>query len=175
MEPVSPLPFTGGVGGGHDWRDFSYPPLAPPAGGRGIDGVHPAGGRGAGRASHAGAKPIKNKRAIARQATSAVAFEYEPPSPDDPLLAFIPVPHKQPQRNSITPDLQRAFIAHLAATGIVTSAARESQRQLVDFGELLDYMVRNKLAGRAYVHGLDLKKGIAENAELLRQRAQDSE
>jgi len=48
----------------------------------------------------------------------------ELPSADDPLLSFTPVPHKQPRRNSITADRQRAFIAHLAATGIVNQAAR---------------------------------------------------
>ncbi|MEP5938646.1 MAG: hypothetical protein ABJ239_09990 [Erythrobacter sp.] len=64
------------------------------------------------------------KRAIPRQATSAVAFEGSTPAPDDPLLSFTPVPHKRPRRNSITPALQRKFIAHLAATGIVTAAAR---------------------------------------------------
>ena len=67
---------------------------------------------------------MKNKRAIPRQATSAVAIEGPPPDASDPLLDFTPVPHKRPRRNSITPDLQRAFIAHLAATGIVTAAAR---------------------------------------------------
>ncbi len=48
----------------------------------------------------------------------------EPPDPDDPLLAFVPYLHKAPRGNSITPDRQRAFIATLAATGIVTQAAR---------------------------------------------------
>ena len=63
-------------------------------------------------------------RKIPRQATSRVAFVSEPPEPGDPLLAFEPYQHKQPRSNSITPDLQREFVAHLAATGIVTSAAR---------------------------------------------------
>lgn len=72
----------------------------------------------------------RNKRKIPRQATSAVAFEHEPPSPDDPLLQFTPVPHSRPRRNSITPDLQREFIAHLAVTGIVTSAARHIGRSM---------------------------------------------
>jgi hypothetical protein len=45
------------------------------------------------------------------------------PSPDDPLLSFAPVPHARPRRNSITAERQRAFIAHLAATGIVKQAA----------------------------------------------------
>ena len=66
----------------------------------------------------------KNKRKTPRQATSAVAHVAEPPAPDDPLLSFTPVPHVAPRRNSITPDLQRQFIAALAATGIVSQAAR---------------------------------------------------
>ena len=67
---------------------------------------------------------IRNKRKIPKQATSSVAFELAPPAPDDPLLGFMPVPHARPRANSITPDVQRAFIAHLAATGIVSAAAR---------------------------------------------------
>ena len=73
---------------------------------------------------------MKNKRKIPRQATSAIAFEHDPPAPDDPLLQFTPVPHSRPRRNSITPDLQREFIAHLAATGIVTAAARHVGRSM---------------------------------------------
>ncbi len=63
-------------------------------------------------------------RQTPRQATSAVAYSGEAPEEDDPLLGFAPVPHKAPRRNSITPELQRRFIAHLAATGVVTEAAR---------------------------------------------------
>ncbi|MEZ5744514.1 MAG: hypothetical protein R3D89_12530 [Sphingomonadaceae bacterium] len=63
-------------------------------------------------------------RAIARQGTSRTAFLAEEPHEDDPLLGFAPYIHKQPRKNSITPDRQRAFIATLAATGIVTQAAR---------------------------------------------------
>lgn len=73
---------------------------------------------------------LRNKRAIPRQATSQVAYELAPPAPDDPLLDFVPVPHTAPRRNSITPDVQRAFIAHLAATGIVKDAARHVGRSL---------------------------------------------
>ncbi|KLI64049.1 hypothetical protein AAV99_07115 [Aurantiacibacter marinus] len=40
------------------------------------------------------------------------------------MLDFTPVPHTNPRKNSITPDRQRRFIAHLAATGIVKQAAR---------------------------------------------------
>jgi len=56
--------------------------------------------------------------------TSAAAFRGEPPGEDDPLLGFAPYLHKAPRRNSITPARQRAFIAELAACGIVTQAAR---------------------------------------------------
>jgi hypothetical protein len=56
--------------------------------------------------------------------TSRTAFAAEPPDPDDPLLSFAPYLHKQPRSNAITPERQRAFIAMLAATGIVTQAAR---------------------------------------------------
>src|SRR5688572_10235963 len=47
------------------------------------------------------------------------------PDPDDPLLSFAPVPLKQVKRNSLTPERQRAFIAALAAGGVVTDAARQ--------------------------------------------------
>ncbi len=64
-------------------------------------------------------------RATPRQATSSVAFApAPPPAEDDPLLGFAPLLHRQPRRNSITPDLQRRFVATLAATGIVNQAAR---------------------------------------------------
>ena len=64
------------------------------------------------------------KRKSVRHGTSYMAFRGEAPDADDPLLAFSPVPHVAPRRNSITAARQRAFIAHLAATGIVTEAAR---------------------------------------------------
>jgi hypothetical protein len=67
----------------------------------------------------------RNKRAIPRQATSAVAFEFvdlDLPD-DDPLLDFLPYCHKAPRSNSILPDVQRAFILALAETGIVKAAA----------------------------------------------------
>jgi len=73
---------------------------------------------------------VRNKRKIPRQATSAVAYELAPPAPDDPLLDFMPVPHVAARSNSITPDVQRAFIAQLAATGIVTDAARHVGRSM---------------------------------------------
>lgn len=65
-----------------------------------------------------------------RRYTSATSFEGPEPEEDDPLLAFEPYIHKAPRRNSITPDLQRRFVAHLAATGIVKQAARHIGRSL---------------------------------------------
>ena len=56
--------------------------------------------------------------------TSATAFAGDAPDPDDPLLGFAPYLHAAPRRNSITPAKQRAFISELAASGIVTQAAR---------------------------------------------------
>ena len=71
-----------------------------------------------------------NKRKIPRQATSVAAFEYLEIPEEDPLLAFPPYLHKQPRRNSITPDLQRAFVLRLAETGIVKAAAVHIGRSL---------------------------------------------
>lgn len=53
-----------------------------------------------------------------------MAVAGDEPAADDPLLAFEPVAHVATRRNSITMERQRAFIAALAATGIVTQAAR---------------------------------------------------
>ena len=64
-------------------------------------------------------------RKTPRQATSLVAYAPAPePEDDDPLLAFAPYLHACPRSNSIPPDKQRKFIAVLAATGIVSQAAR---------------------------------------------------
>lgn len=71
---------------------------------------------------------LRNKRAIPRQACSQVAFVRQRPAPDDPLLAFEPVVTRTVRKNSITPELQREFIAHLASTGIVRDAARHIGR-----------------------------------------------
>ena len=73
---------------------------------------------------------IVNTRAIPRQATSAAAFTQPILDDDDPLLDFLPYIHKQPRRNAITPDVQRAFIRELAATGTVTAAARRVGKSL---------------------------------------------
>lgn len=75
-----------------------------------------------------------------------LAFEPVPPPPaDDPLLAFAPYLHPRPRRNSITPELQRRFVAALAATGIVQQASRTIGKSM----EAL-YKLRARPAGRKF-------------------------
>ncbi|MFM7348915.1 MAG: hypothetical protein ACKO01_05435 [Erythrobacter sp.] len=73
---------------------------------------------------------LVNRRAIPRQATSRVAFAELGIPDDDPLLDFLPYCHKAPRGNSITPDVQRAFVHELAATGIVKQAATRVGKSL---------------------------------------------
>ena len=102
-------------------------------------------------------------RAIARQATSAVAYTAPEPAADDPLLGFAPYLHKAPRRNSITPTLQRRFVASLAATGIVTQAARSIGKSM----EAL-YKLRNKPGAEGFAAAWDaaIERGV--------QRLEDS-
>lgn len=118
----------------------------------------PASGRG----------EVTNRRATPRQATSAAAFASEPPDPDDPLLAFAPVPHVAPRRNSITPNRQRAFIAHLAATGIVKQAALHIGASL----EAL-YKLRNRPDAEGFRAAWDsaLDRGVARLEDCALERA----
>ncbi len=110
---------------------------------------------------------VRNKRKIPRQATSSVAYELVPPAPDDPLLDFMPVPHARPKANSITPDVQRAFIAQLAATGIVQQAARHVGKSM----EAL-YRLRQKPGAEGFRAAWDaaLDRGVArlEDSALAR-------
>lgn len=120
------------------------------------------------RPSRSTQRPIvRNKRKIPRQATSSVAYELVPPAPDDPLLDFMPVPHARPKANSITPDVQRAFIAQLAATGIVTQAARHVGKSM----EAL-YKLRQKPGAEGFRAAWDaaLDRGVSrlEDSALAR-------
>ena len=70
--------------------------------------------------------PAISTRATPRQGTSRVSRQLaEPLGRDHPLLDFAPYIHKAPRANSITPTRQRRFVAELAATGIVSHAARK--------------------------------------------------
>src|SRR5690606_28581746 len=107
-------------------------------------------------------------RATPRQGTSAVAFPGEPLTPDDPLLGFRPVPHKAPRHNSITPARQRAFIAMLAASGIVSHAARHIGASM----EAL-YKLRNKPGGEEFRAAWDaaVDRGVARLEDTALARA----
>lgn len=100
--------------------------------------------------------------------TSRTAFSAESPAPDDPLLGFAPYVHKAPRRNSITPDRQRAFIATLAATGIVTQAARRIGASL----EAL-YKLRHRPGAEGFSAAWEeaIDRGIARLEDCALERA----
>ena len=100
--------------------------------------------------------------------TSRTAFADLPPEPDDPLLGFAPYCHTAPRRNSITPERQRAFIAALAASGIVTQAARQIGASL----EAL-YRLRHQPGadGFAAAWELAIDRGIARLEDCALERA----
>ena len=102
--------------------------------------------------------PPHCKSARPSRRTAAVAFTAEPPEPDDPLLGFAPYLHRAPRRNSITPARQRGFIAGLAASGIVTQAARGIGASL----EAL-YRLRHQPGAEAFSAAWDLAidRGLA--------------
>jgi len=111
---------------------------------------------------------VKSTRAIPRQATSAVAFVAEEPEADDPLLGFAPYLHPAPRGNSITPERQRAFISHLAATGIVKAAARHIGKSL----EAL-YKLRSRPGAEGFAEAWDaaLERGVALLEDVAMERA----
>lgn len=117
--------------------------------------------------------PKHNTRAIPRQATSYMTTRSGTvPDADDPLLAFSPVPHVAPRRNSITADRQRAFIAHLAATGIVTQAAKHIGASM----EAL-YKLRKKPGSEGFDKAWDaaVDRGVARLEDCALARAIEGE
>jgi hypothetical protein len=107
-------------------------------------------------------------RKIARQATSVVAHTAPEPEDDDPLLAFAPFLHSAPRRNSITPELQRRFVATLAATGIVKVAAKRIGKSL----EAL-YKLRARPGAEGFAGAWDaaLERGAARLEDMAMERA----
>lgn len=107
-------------------------------------------------------------RATPRQATSVVAHVAPEPEADDPLLAFAPFLHKAPRRNSITPDLQRRFVATLAATGIVKVAAKRIGKSL----EAL-YKLRARPGAEGFAAAWDaaLERGVQRLEDIALERA----
>lgn len=110
----------------------------------------------------------KNRRVTPRQATSSVAIVGPEPAADDPLLGFAPYLHKAPRRNSITPTLQRRFVASLAATGIVTQAARSIGKSM----EAL-YKLRAKPGAEGFAAAWDaaLDRGMQRLEDCALERA----
>lgn len=142
------------------------PPPPPAAAETGPPPTPPASGRGDQRNAASGALTCASPRLWKR--TSRTAFADLPPDPDDPLLGFTPYLHRAPRRNSITPERQREFIACLAATGIVTQAARHIGASL----EAL-YRLRNQPGAehfaRAWEQAID--RGIARLEDCALERA----
>jgi hypothetical protein len=106
---------------------------------------------------------------MVRERTSYMAHRNgEPPAADDPLLGFAPAPHTRPRRNSITAAKQRAFVAHLAATGIVAEAARHIGASL----EAL-YKLRHKPGAEGFAAAWDeaVERGVLRIEHGALQRA----
>ena len=115
------------------------------------------------------APPPRPNRAIARQATSVAAYSAGPvPDAEDPLLGFAPFFHPQPRRNSITPELQRRFVATLAATGIVNQAARSIGKSM----EAL-YKLRARPGAEGFAGAWDaaLERGLTRLEDCALERA----
>ncbi|WP_261320588.1 hypothetical protein [Qipengyuania aquimaris] len=110
----------------------------------------------------------ESTRKLARQATSAIAHVAPEPEDDDPLLAFAPFLHSHPRRNSITPQLQRRFVATLAATGIVTQAARSVGKSM----EAL-YKLRARPGAEGFAQAWDaaLERGVQRLEDCALERA----
>lgn len=104
--------------------------------------------------------------------TSRVAFRGEALVEGDPLLGFAPYIHKAPRGNSITPDRQRAFIAALAASGIVTQAARVIGASL----EAL-YKIRNAPGAEGFAAAWEeaVDRGMARLEDCALERAIEGE
>ncbi|MEO5586857.1 MAG: hypothetical protein ABIQ81_04090 [Novosphingobium sp.] len=112
--------------------------------------------------------PICNTTTRPSRRTSATAFHGDPPAADDPLLGFVPYIHQAPRRNSITPERQRAFIAILAASGIVTQAARGIGASL----EAL-YNLRHRKGAEGFAEAWEraLDRGMARLEDCALERA----
>ena len=90
------------------------------------------------------------------------------PEADDPLLAFAPYLHPHPRSNSITPERQRRFVATLAATGIVTQAARSIGKSM----EAL-YKLRARPGAEGFAAAWDaaLERGMQRLEDCALERA----
>ena len=108
------------------------------------------------------------QRREARQATSAVAYTGAEPDADDPLLAFAPYIPPHPRSNSITPERQRRFVATLAATGLVTQAARSIGKSMEALYKL---RARPGAEGVAAAWDAALERGVQRLEDCALERA----
>ena len=108
------------------------------------------------------------------------AYTGPEPDADDPLLSFAPYLHPHPRSNSITPERQRRFIATLAATGIVTQAARESSfclplRYMRQRGKGMEalYKLRARPGAQGFAAAWDaaLERGVQRLEDCALERA----
>ncbi|MBB3035332.1 hypothetical protein [Alteriqipengyuania lutimaris] len=97
-----------------------------------------------------------------------MAYTRPAPEADDPLLDFAPYLHPHPRSNSITPERQRRFVATLAATGIVTQAARSVGKSM----EAL-YRLRAKPGAEGFAAAWDaaLERGVQRLEDCALERA----
>lgn len=104
---------------------------------------------------------------VRRRQTSRVC-RAEVVAEGDPLLDFAPYVHVAPRRNSITPERQREFIATLAATGIVTQAARSIGASL----EAL-YKIRGRTGAEGFAAAWDaaVERGYSRLEDCALERA----
>nr|WP_247712046.1 hypothetical protein [Qipengyuania qiaonensis] len=84
------------------------------------------------------------------------------------MLAFAPYIHTAPRGNSITPVLQRRFVATLAATGIVKVAARRIGKSL----EAL-YKLKHRPGAEGFAAAWDaaLDRGVTRLEDIAMERA----
>lgn len=87
---------------------------------------------------------------------------------EDSVLEFAPFLHVAPRRNSITPDKQRRFIATLAATGIVSQAARSIGASM----EAL-YKLRHRVGAEDFARAWDaaVERGYSRLEDCALERA----
>jgi hypothetical protein len=80
----------------------------------------------------------------------------DPPDAEDALPAFTPVPMTRSRHDGWTPERQRAFIAALAASGVVARAARS-----VGMGPTSAYALRHRPGAESFVAAWDQVEGEA--------------
>ncbi|WP_235901087.1 hypothetical protein [Pontixanthobacter aquaemixtae] len=95
--------------------------------------------------------------------------------PDNALLRFLlhyRLPQKYGAQRAAPDEAERRKFRDEAMESARAYISRENGAQLAALLPVLDHMVANKLAGRAYIAGIDKTRTLRENAEMLGQRGQ---